>query len=221
MAADARGERPGQVAGEGAGVGDPAVAGPAGGDPTGADPAIAGAAGLAKVLAAVGALSDEVAGLSAGAAREHDRAQAREAVIDRLHAEVERLRAGEARSLLRPAVTDLWRLRDDLLAQARGVPETMNRGEVAALLESYADTVVLILERCGVVAVRPAAQDPFDPRQQQACGIAETDLRDLDGTVASIVSDGYAEADTGRPVASARVIVYRHVGDEPRDERAG
>jgi molecular chaperone GrpE len=195
--------------------------GPAGGDPAGGDPGIAGAAGSAEVLAAVGELSDQVAGLSAGAAREHDRAQAREAVIDRLHAEVERLRAGEARSLLRPAVTDLWRLRDDLLAQARGVPETMNRAEVAALLDSYADTVVLILERCGVVAVRPAAQDPFDPRQQQACGVAETDLRDLDGTVASIVSDGYAEADTGRPVAPARVIVYRHVSDEPRDERAG
>jgi molecular chaperone GrpE len=216
MRADARDERLEQVAGEGAAVGDPAVTGPAGGDP-----AIAGAAGSAEVLAAVGELSDQVAGLSAGVAREHDRAQAREAVIDRLHAEVERLRAGEARSLLRPAVTDLWRLRDDLRAQARGVPETMNRGEVAALLESYADTVVLILERCGVAAVRPAAQDPFDPRQQQACGVAETHLRDLDGTVASIVSEGYAEADTGRPIAPARVIVYRHVSDEQRDERAG
>ena len=63
------------------------------------------------------------------------------------------------------------RLRDDLLAQARGVPETMSRGDVAALLESYADSVALILERCGVVAVRPAARAPFDPREQQACGV--------------------------------------------------
>jgi molecular chaperone GrpE len=175
----------------------------------------------AEVLAAVGELRDKVAELGAVAAREHDRAQARETVIDRLHDEVERLRAGEARSLLRPAVTDLRRLRDDLLAQARGVPETMGRGEVAALLESYADSVALILERCGVVPVRPAPQAPFDPRQQQASGVTETGTRELDGTVASIVSDGYAEADTGRPVAPARVIVYRHAGDESRDLRSG
>ncbi|MGH3187309.1 MAG: nucleotide exchange factor GrpE [Streptosporangiaceae bacterium] len=185
------------------------------------EPAAGAQDSAAEVLAAVGGLRECVAGLAAEAAREHDRAQAREAVIDRLHDEVERLRTGEARSLLRPAVTDLRRLRDDLLAQARGVPETMNRGEVAALLESYADSVVLILERCGVVPVRPAARARFDPRQQQACGVAETDLRDLDGTVASIVSDGYAEAGTGRPVAPARVIVYRHAGGQPGSGQAG
>lgn len=185
------------------------------------EPAARAPAAVADVLAAVDQLRACVAGLSAEAAREHDRARAREVVIDRLHDEVERLRAGEARALLRPAVTDMRRLRDDLLAQARGVPETMSRGDVAALLESYADSVALILERCGVVAVRPAARAPFDPREQQACGVTETDVRDLDGTVASILSDGYAEADSRRPVAPARVIVYRHADGKPADGRAG
>jgi molecular chaperone GrpE (heat shock protein) len=162
------------------------------------------------VLAAVGELRTSIADLVSQVARDHDRAQARESVIDRLHKEVERFRAGEARELLRPSVTDLRRLRDDLITQARSVPETMARSEVAALLESYAESVVLILERCGVVAVRPALETKFDPRQQQASGVAETAQPDLDGTVASIVSDGYAEADTGRQVAPVRVIVYRH-----------
>jgi len=173
------------------------------------------------VLAAVSELRASLAGLESQAARGHDRAQAREAVIDRLHEEVERLRAGEARTLLRPAVTDLRRLRDDLLTQARSVPETMKRDEVTALLESYADSVVLILERCGIVAVRPAADTKFDPRQQQASDIAETGQRDLDGLVAGIVTDGYAEADSGLPVAPARVVVYRHADSASRDDRAG
>jgi molecular chaperone GrpE (heat shock protein) len=173
------------------------------------------------VLSAVSELRAVLANLESQAAREHDRAQAREAVIDRLHEEVERLRAGEARAMLRPVVTDLRRLRDDLLGQACSVPETMTCGEVAALLESYADSVVLVLERCGIVAVRPAADSTFDPHRHQVSGIAETNKPDLDGTVASIVSDGYAEADTGLPVAPARVIVYRHPGGEPQHDQAG
>jgi molecular chaperone GrpE len=173
------------------------------------------------VLSAVSELRKGLANLESQAAREHDRAQAREAVVDRLHEEVGRLRAGEARALLRPVVTDLRRLRDDLLGQARSVPGTMTCDEVADLLESYADSVVLVLERCGIVAVRPAADTTFDPRRHQASGIAETDKPELDGTLASIVSDGYAEAETGLPVAPARVIVYRHPGGKPRHDQAG
>jgi molecular chaperone GrpE len=89
------------------------------------------------------------------------------------------------------------------------------------LLESYADSVALTLERCGIVAVRPVKDSKFDPRQQQVSDIAETGDRDLNGLLADIVSDGYAEADGGRPVAPARVIVYRHVGSAAPDEEGG
>jgi molecular chaperone GrpE len=156
-------------------------------------------------LSAIGELRVSIAELVSQVARDHDRAQAREGVIDRLHAEVQGLRAGEARSLLRPVVTDLWRLRDDLARQARSVPDSMTRGEVAVLLESYADSVVLILERCGIVAVRPVG----------------TTRPDLDGTVAGVVTDGYAEAGTGRPVTPARVTIYRHADGGPPDGPAG
>jgi molecular chaperone GrpE len=152
--------------------------------------------------------------LTSQISREHDRAQARESVIDRLHSDVERLRAGEMRSLLRPAVTDMRLLRDDLTVQARSVPEAMTSGEVTVLLESYADSVALILERCGVVPVRPVAGEAkFNPRQQQAVGVLGTDRADLDGIVAEVVSDGYTEADTGQLVAPAKVKVYKVTGD--------
>lgn len=173
------------------------------------------------VLAVVAEFRATIDGLASQVAKEHDRARARERVIDRLHEEVQRSRAGEARELLRPAVTDLRRLRDDLLTQARSVPDAMPRSEVAVLLESYADSIVLILERCGVVAVRPEPLTMFDPRQQHASGVAEAPRPELDGTIASVVSDGYAEADTGRQVAPARVIVYRHVDAEAPDEQGG
>lgn len=162
-----------------------------------------------------GEFRDSLTELAAQVAREHDRAQARESVIDRLHSEVERLRAGEVRSLLRPTVTDLRLLRDDLAVQARSVPEGMTRGEVAALLESYADSVALILERCGVLSIRPVAlETKFDPREQQVVGVVGTDQADLDGIVADVVSDGYADADTGRPVAPAKVKVFRTTADQ-------
>jgi len=164
------------------------------------------------VLAAISGLQAAVAQLAAQAAREHDRAQAREQVIDRLHEEVQRSRAGEVRELLRPAVTDLRRLRDDLCVQARSVPDSMDRAEVADLLESYAESVVFILERCGIIAVRPEPLSGFDQRSQRVSGVAETTDPGLDGVIASVVSDGYAEADTARQVAPARVIVYRYAG---------
>ncbi len=167
------------------------------------------------LLTAVGEMRAMIGQLVSQVSREHDRAQAREGVIDRLHEEVQRFRAGERREPLRPMVTDLRLLRDDLIGQSRSVPESMTRDQVATLLASYADSVALILERCGVVAVRPAVAGKFDPREQQASDLAKTNRADLDGMIASVVRDGYADADTGRPVAPARVIVYRFAAGPP------
>lgn len=118
------------------------------------------------VLTAVDEMRAAIGQLVSQVSREQDRAQAREGVIDRLHEELQRFRAGERRELLRPVVTDLRLLRDDLIGQSRAVPEAMTRDQVATLLTSYADSVALILERCGVVPIRPGLAASFDPRQQ-------------------------------------------------------
>ena len=167
---------------------------------------------VAPVLDAVRALHATVDGLSLQVAREHDRAKAREAVIDRLHEENQRLRAGEARAFLRPVLADLRQLRDDLLGQARSVPETMPAGNVAVLLESYADSVVIILERYGVIAVSPQPRAPFDPRRHCAAGTMAAPEQELDGMIATVLSDGYEDAQAGTVIVPARVIVYRHTG---------
>lgn len=171
------------------------------------------------VLDAIKALHDTVDGLSFQVAREHDRAKAREAVIDRLHEENQRLRAGEAREFLRPVLADLRQLRDDLLGQARSVAEAMSAGNVAVLLESYADSMAIILERYGVIAVSPQPRAPFDPRRHCATGTMAAPGQELDGTIATVLSDGYEDARADTVIVPAKVIVYRQAGAEGPDGR--
>jgi len=156
----------------------------------------------------IGSLREAVERLGVQVAQGHARAAARERIIDRLHDEVELLRAGQARVLLRPAVSDLRRLHGDLLAQARSAPDGMTRAQVAALLESFADSAELALERCGVTVVRPAAGMACDPRLHQAVEAMPTSSPELDKTIVRVVSDGYTELDTGRTLAPARVVIY-------------
>jgi molecular chaperone GrpE len=173
------------------------------------------------VLNATKALNATVEGLAFQVAREHDRAKAREAVIDRLQEETQRLRAGEARELLRPVLADLRQLRDDLLGQARSLPESISSDKAAVLLESYADSVVTILERYGVTPVRPELLASFDPRRHRAAGVRETSDPEVAGTIAAVLSDGYETVDTGALVGPASVVVYRQAGAPDPDVQGG
>jgi molecular chaperone GrpE (heat shock protein) len=166
-------------------------------------------------------LAHEISGLREQLAKDHARAEARERTIDRLHAEVERLRAGEARTLLRPVITDLRRLRHDLLAQARSLVRANPGADSAALLESFADTVEFALERCGVSVIHPAQGDLCEPAVHQVTGIASTGDHSLDGKVSEIVSDGYLEVASSHLIAPARVIVYQAVRENEGDPALG
>jgi molecular chaperone GrpE (heat shock protein) len=140
---------------------------------------------------------------------ESERAAFRERVIDRLHADVERLRAVERTGVLRPVVTDLCRLRNDLLRQASTLPAEMSVAEVARLLGSFADVVEDALERCGVAVLPTSTGAPFTPGCQQVVETVPVDEPTLDGTVAAVVQDGYFEIDGGKVVLPARVALRR------------
>lgn len=139
----------------------------------------------------------------------HTRAEARERVIDQLHAEVERLRLGEQSVLLRPVVADLQHLRGDLLRQAETLPPDITRDQAARLLESFALTVELALERCGSEPVRPTVGEPFSPREHRAVGVIDAQRPDQDGTVGAVVAEGYRDTTTDRVVVPAKVQVLR------------
>ncbi|MBB5872970.1 molecular chaperone GrpE [Allocatelliglobosispora scoriae] len=142
-------------------------------------------------------------------ARDNDRAAARERVIDRLHDENQLLRGGEHRQLLRPVLTDLQHLRNDLIRQAASLPLELTAADAANLLASFADSVELILERAGVQILPVEAGDRFDPSRHRAAGIVPATTAEEDGTVAEKLADGYFDLTVQRPAAPAVVRVRR------------
>jgi hypothetical protein len=68
--------------------------------------------------------------------RYHVRAEQREGFIDHLRAEVERLRRGDRRGLLRPLLVEMCRLRNDLLRQSDDLPADYDAELSRALLRS-------------------------------------------------------------------------------------
>ncbi|MEU8001316.1 nucleotide exchange factor GrpE [Catellatospora sp. NPDC049111] len=161
------------------------------------------------VDAALAGVRAELAAVREGLAAEHDRAAARERVIDRLHEENQRLRGGELRLALRPVLTELQRLRNDLRRQAVSLPATLTAQGAAELLDSFAYSVELTLERSDVQVVRAEVGDPFDPARHRAAGVVAADDPAQDGTVAQVLADGYHDLSVNRTTAHAVVTVYR------------
>lgn len=140
--------------------------------------------------------------------RYHDRAEQREGVIDLLRSELEVLRHGERRGLLRPLLADMCRLRGDLLSQAAALPADFDAVKAADLLRSYAETIELTLESNGVLTFVPDSGDRFDPRLHRRVGAAATGDPALTGHVAEVRRDGYLDIEANSPIAPAEVTVF-------------
>jgi molecular chaperone GrpE len=145
----------------------------------------------------------------------NDHAAGRQKVIDRLHEENQRLRTGERQLLLRPVLTDLYRLHLDLHRQAAGMPEEITREQVVMLLDSFAHSVEFALERCGVQVVRPNVGDAFDPHAHRVAEVTEAAAPEQDGQVTGVVSTGYLDTVADRMLATAVVRVARWTAPTP------
>ena len=155
--------------------------------------------------------------------RYHARAQQRESVIDHLSAELERLRRGERRGLLKPLLVEICRLRNDLLRQAGELPADFDAERAALLLRSYAESAELALENSGVVAFAPDGGDAFDPRMHRRVGGEPAGDPALVGRIARVRRDGYLDVEAGSPIAPAEVVVFAAAagGETSRDAAAG
>ena len=142
--------------------------------------------------------------------RYHLRAEQREAVIDHQRDEVDRLRRGERRGLLRPLLVETCRLRNDLLRQAGDLPADFDADRAALLLRSYAESVEITLENSGVRTFAPEPGDSFDPRMHRRVGGEPAKDPALAGRVANVVRDGYLDVDSASPLAPAKVVVFGH-----------
>lgn len=138
-----------------------------------------------------------------------ERAAARERVIDRQHAEIERLKAVERVGAMRPVIVELCRLRNDLLRQALTLRPDTPVDRFAGLLKSFADSVAETLEECGVEPLPLEPGAPFVPQRHRVASVTPTSDPARDGTVAEVVADGYVETDGDRVVAPARVVLHR------------
>ncbi|MGD0560648.1 MAG: nucleotide exchange factor GrpE [Streptosporangiaceae bacterium] len=159
-------------------------------------------------LAEFAAIVREVAELSQ---RYHARAEQREGVIDFLRSELDALRQGERRGVLRPMLAELCRLREDLLGQADTLPGDFDAAKAAGLLRSYAETLELTLENNGVVTYAPDSGDLFDPRLHRRAGGEPTADPALAGHVARVRRDGYLDMEANSPIAPAEVTVFTAV----------
>jgi|SRR5450755_2215979 molecular chaperone GrpE len=140
--------------------------------------------------------------------RYHARAEQREGVIDHLRSELDLLRRGERRGVLRPVLAELCRLRNDLLKQAGTLPADFGADKAADLLRSYAETIELTLESNGVVTYAPDSGDPFNPRMHRRISGEPTGDQARAGHVAAVKRDGYLDIEANSPITPADVTVF-------------
>jgi molecular chaperone GrpE (heat shock protein) len=179
-------------------------------DTAGASPD-AGTAATGESGAEIAAAVHRLAG---SAERYHDRAQQREGVIDYLRSELELLRRGERRGLLRPLLTQMSRLHADLVRQAATLPPDFDTAKAVRLLQSYAETLGEALEDNGVVTYQPDEGDPFNPRRHRQVKRQPSSNPALAGRVAAVRQPGYLDIEADSPLAPAEVAVFMAVKEE-------
>lgn len=161
---------------------------------------------------------DALAGLAARLDREHERAAHREAVIDRLHEENQRLRRGELQAMLEPVRAALYRLHDQARREswrlsAPDLTDPPDPKRTALLLAAVADDVADALARLGVerFTVEPGA--PYDASRHRPVAVTPVDDPMRDGTVTTVQSDGFEQS--GKVLRKAAVSVGKHIDGTP------
>lgn len=185
----------------------PGEAGPAETGPASTGPAEAGTEPDGAV-AAVAEIAASVDRLAAAAEQYHVRAKQREDVIEHLRDELDLLRRGERRSLLRPLLVAVTRLHADLLLQARDLPADFDAERARLLLTSFAETVEVVLGDAGVTSYAPEAGDAFDPRRHRKIKGEPTNDPAQHGLVAAVRKPGYLDIETQGLLSPAEVTLY-------------
>lgn len=148
---------------------------------------------------------------------ESQRLLARQAdIATALHAENQRLKAGELLRAQLPLVRDVVKLHDLVGQMLDEGPEP----GAARNLEILRDAVLDALARNGVEPAPVAEGDALDPRRHKIVGVEETDDPAADRTIAAVWKVGFA-TDDATPIRAADVRVFKHTPDagapEPGD----
>lgn len=186
------------------------------GDPDGdavpaaaSEPADAASSAVEVLAAAVARLEDALE--DSRRTQEHQRA-----MLEKLHEERQELREAEQRRLRDPIVRELIQLSDTCLRNGR---QWLGRTDVSietieavsGVLRDTADDIRLTLERQGVEAFAPAADERFDRAACKAVGVQPTTDPVRDGLVVEVRKPGYRMGE--RVVRFSEVVVWRLTPD--------
>ena len=125
----------------------------------------------------------------------HQRAAHREAIIDRLHEDNQRLHDGFSRMVLEPMVADLIRLYDQLDREASRLEAD---GQDGQLMRSFAEDVAEILDRCGFEVFSADVGDPFKRGRHRPVESVACDDESRHNTVVEVVAVGFFDRDANR-----------------------
>jgi molecular chaperone GrpE len=139
----------------------------------------------------------------------HVRAAHREAVIDRLHDENQKLRDEVRGSVFDPIIADLVRLYDSLRRDVERLAGSGVNPELAKLMNSYAEDVELILDRCGLEPFTATEGEPFKLSEHSIAETVETAERDRENTIAEVIAIGFRQRVTGQVKRPVRAKFYR------------
>ncbi|MBB2988456.1 nucleotide exchange factor GrpE [Terracoccus luteus] len=123
-------------------------------------------------------------------------------LIDRLHGDNTRLRAGELATATTPLLHGLIRLHDQMSSIAAG-----DQHSVAGMLRTQ--LLQLLEVAAGVTSYEPNQGEPFDPSRHTGAARGATTDPALDNTVGRRIRPGFARAD-GSVLRVAEVEVLRH-----------
>lgn len=156
-----------------------------------------------------GQIQEQLAALGARIDEGQRLALERERVIDRLHEEVQRLRAGELQQALMPLIRDLIRLHDDLLALAA-------HREDAEPFRVCAATVLDILARQDVEPFEAVPGEAVEPRLHRAARAISAPDAASDRTIAASLRPGFRRGE--RVIRAADVEVFRFQPEAPQPQ---
>jgi molecular chaperone GrpE (heat shock protein) len=171
-------------------------------------PALQGEA-WADCASGLSELSERVRKLEDQGAEYHRRSAHREAVIDRLHVENQRLQDESRGSVFNPLTADLMRLYDGLHREAKRLADSAAGADLANLLDTYAEEVELILDRCGLELFTAAPGDPFKAGEHEAVATVESPEDDQNNTIAAVTAVGFRQRATGQVKRPVRAKFYR------------
>lgn len=154
-------------------------------------------------------IAERLRDLELQGAEYHRRSAHREAVIDRLHLENQKLRDEARASVFDPITADLMRLYDGFRRDADRLAESGAESGIVKLMESYAEDIELILDRCGLELFSATAGESFRVGEHAVVATLETQEENQNNTVAVVTAVGFRDRVTGQVKRPVRAKFYR------------